>query len=343
MTATAGGPRAGAERAERAGGGRCPPSLTGGESPQGAKVDWATITWQPDPDEHVPATVHSLLLGVIGNVQGVSASGMFGYEKGVRFFVDLAGTPHHVARLDFGGNHHKGRARLDLFGSACSVVRDWPAVRAWIGQQFMAKLTRVDLAVDCLLGEHTVESAVAWYQAGDFKSGGRNPRHSLVGDWLNPVHGRTIEVGRREHGKMCRVYEKGRQLGDALSQWTRFEVEIRNHERDLPLAMLTDPDRFFVGAYRCLQRVLDVAGERIACRKREGEIALQRLTLHARSSYGQLIQVLRLKLTAAEVLDALQRPGIPGRLSKSSLAEFTTADSPAAFLKDHHETARDRL
>jgi phage replication initiation protein len=323
-----------------------PPSLTGGkETPKGAKVDWCTVTWFPDPDEHIPATVHSLLLGVIGNVQGVSCAGMFGYQSGVRFFVDIAGTPHHIARVDFGGNHHKGRARLDLFGSACGVVKDWSAVRSWIGRQFEAKLTRVDLAVDCLLGEFTVEHARDWYLAGDFRSdcAGKQPRHSLIGDWLDPQYGRTLEVGRRENGKMCRVYEKGRQLGDSLSQWTRFEVEIRNHERDLPLDVLTSPDRYFVGAYRCLQRVLDVAGERIACRKREGEIALDRLTLHARSSYGQLIQVLRLKLTAAEVLDALQRPGVPGRLSKSSLAEFTTADSPAAFLKAHHETQRHRL
>jgi phage replication initiation protein len=302
-----------------------------------------TVTWLPDPDEHIPATVHSLLVSVIGNVQGHSAPGMFGYEQGVRFFVDLAGTPHHIGRVDFGGNHHKGRARLDLFGSACGVVRDWLAIRQWIGQQFSASLTRVDLAVDCLLGEYTVDHAVRWYKKGLFKSGGRNPRHSLVGDWLNPVNGRTIEVGRREHGKMCRVYEKGRQLGDAASMWTRFEVEVRNHERDLPLDILTSPDKYFVGAYICLQRVLAGAGERIACRKREGEIALDRLTLHARSSYGQLIQVLRLKLTAAEVLDALQRPGIPGRLSKSSLAEFTTAESPAAFLKANHEAQRHRL
>lgn len=344
MTAAA-AERARDERASSAGR-HCPPSLTGGETRGGAKVDWCTITWQPDPDEHVPATAHSLLLSVIGNVQGITAPGMFGYEHGVRFFVDLNGTAHHVGRLDFGGNHHGNRARLDLYGSACSVVTDWHAVRQWVSQQFDVKLTRVDLAVDCQLGEYSVDDAVDWYRSGEFRSraGGPQPRHSTPGDWFDPKHGRTLEIGRRENGKMCRVYEKGRQLGDTASPWTRFEVEIRNHERELPLDILTDCDKYFVGAYRCLERVLEVAAERIACRRKEDEIVLQKLTACSRSSYGQLITVLRLRLTPAELLDALSRPGIPRRLSKSSLAEFTTAESAPAYLKEtDHEAQRRRL
>lgn len=338
-------------------GGDAPPLLTGGEThlpgsavalrgpvSGDAKVDWCTVTWLPEPDECIGPTILSLLWSVIGSgVRSLPCGGMYGYEFGVRYFVDLAGTPHHIGRVDWGGMH-KGRARLDLYGSACGVVRDWFAVRLWVSQQFDVKLTRVDLAVDCLMGEYSVEDAVEWYQAGDFSAsvGGRPPRHSLVGDWLNPVYGRTLEVGRRQNGKMCRIYEKGRQLGDSLSPWVRFEVEIRNNERDLPLDVLTECGRYFVGAYRCLERVLDAAATRIACRTKEQQISLRRLAWHAKSSYGHLIDVLRLRLSAAEVLDALARPGIPGRLSKSSLAEFINADSPAAIfgMEDHHEAER---
>lgn len=346
--------------------GDSPPSLTGGvESSARAKVDWMTVTWLPDTcdasytdqetgeivfvrdEHHVAASTLAFLQGLFGGVEGVSCPGMFGYASGVRFFLSVHGTPCHIGRLDFGGSHHKGRARLDLYGSGCGVVPDFERVVKWIGQQFDAHLTRVDLAVDCLMGEYGVEDAVAWYKAGDFKAAtsGRQPRHSLVGDWLDPVHGRTLEVGRRENGKMCRVYEKGRQLGDPSSLWTRFEVEIRNEDRELPLSMLTEPDRYFVGAYRCLQRVLAVAGDRIQLNRREAEVAIAKLTLHAREAYGQLIDVLRLKLSASEVLDALSRPGIPGRLQKSSLAEYYTAENPAAFLKAkvEHEAQRDRL
>lgn len=335
-----------------------PPALTGGESLRAggsllpaafvgsAKVDWLTVTWYPDPDEHVPALVHDFLQLVLGSVHGVESEGggMFGYARGVRFFVDLQGVEHHVARLDFGGNHHKGRARLDLSGSACSLVKDWRSVQAWVSGLFQYTLTRVDLAVDCLEGEFTVEHARDWYLAGEFNAGGRMPRHSLVGDWLVPKHGRTLEVGRRENGKMLRAYEKGRQLGDSASSWTRFEVELRNKDRDLPLDVLTRCDEYFVGAYRCLSRLLDAAAQRIATHQKEGEISIQQLVRFARSAYGQLFHVLRARLDVREVLDEISRPGVPRRLERASLAGFNVAVAPAAFVRGRsHEGERHRV
>ena len=324
----------------------CPPALTGGESPEeGAKVDWLTCTWLPEPDEHLPATVHSLLNDWLRmGVHGVDCPGMFGYEHGVRYFVKLDdGNEHHIARVDYGGTLHKCRARLDLSGSACSRVSSWPDVQEWISGLFDASITRVDLAVDCLNGEYTVEDAAEWYKAGDFNAGGRMPRHSLVGDWLfqNPHHGRTLEVGRRENGKMLRAYEKGRQLGDSGSSWTRFEVEIRNIDRVIPFDVLTRCDEYFTGAYKCLQRILDAAAERIATHQAEGQISLDRLTESARTSYGCLIHVLRASLTAGEVLDSLSRPGVPKRLEKASLGGFSIKSPPASGVT--HENASSRF
>lgn len=320
----------------------CPPALTGGESTAGAKVDWLTVTWLPEPDEHVPAAIHDLLKGWLAcGVQGVECPGMFGYRTGVRFFVQLDdGKEHHVARVDFGGSVHAGRARLDLSGSAAARVRSWPDVQGWVRAQFDSRITRVDLAVDCLDGEYTVEDAVAWYKAGLFNAGGRMPRHSCPGDWLSeePKHGRTLEVGRRENGKMLRAYEKGRQLGDTDSKWTRFEVEIRNIDRDIPLDILTRCDEYFVGAYKCLQTILDAAAERIATHQAEGSISLEKLTESARISYGTLIHVLRLSLTADEVMQSLSRPGVPKRLEKASLGGFHTKAPPAKG-NDHEDAS----
>jgi len=315
-----------------------PPALTGGESPReqaaiegGAKVDWMTATWKPEPDEHVPAMIQDQLIQWMGcGVQGVDCPGMFGYQHGVRYFVKLDdGKEHHVARVDWGGNHHRERARLDVSGSAAARISSWHPVQAWLGTLFDCHLTRVDLAVDCLQGEFTVEQAAEWYKAGLFNSGGRMPRHSCPGDWLSdqPTHGRTLEVGRRENGKMLRAYEKGRQLGDSESPWTRFEVELRNIDRDIPLDVLTDRDKYFTGAYKCLSRILEAAAERIRTHQKEGEMSLEKLTIYARSSYGQLLHVLRLKLSAAEVLDELSRPGVPKRLEKASLAGFNLTGS----------------
>ena len=305
----------------------CPPALTGGESTnQGAKVDWLSLTWLPEPDEHVPMTVHALLNSLIyGGVMGEETNGMLGYANGARFYVAIDGTAVSVARVDFGGTNKGGRARLDISGTGCSRLLRWDRFTNWIAEWNEVTLTRVDLAADMLNGEYGVENAIEWYQNGEFNAGGRNPRHSLVGDWLAPKHGRTFEVGRRENGKMLRAYEKGRQLGDSQSLWTRFEVELRNNDRDLPIDILTRCDAYFTGAYKCLERLIDAAAERIKCHQKEGEISLEHLVTYAKSAYGQLFHVLRANLSASEVIEQVSRIGVPKRLEKSYLGGFNGA------------------
>jgi phage replication initiation protein len=207
------------------------------------------------------------------------------------------------------------------------MVRHWWVVRTWLEDQVVPKITRVDLAVDFLQGEYTVEHARDWLASGLFNCGGRNPRHSTPGDWLSPqpVHGRTLEIGRRENGKMLRVYEKGRQLGDPDSPWTRFEVEIRNNDRDIPLDVLSRPAEYFAGAYRALAPLVDAGSERVATHQKEGELSSRVMAAHARSQYGQFVHVLRASLTAGEVLDVLSRPGVPRRLERSSLVGLSVA------------------
>ncbi len=220
---------------------------------------------------------------------------------------------------------------MDISGTGCSRILDWRRLQEVIDGSSEAKLTRVDIAVDAMDGEFTVEDAVDWYQSGDFNAGGRTPRHALQGDWLSPAYGRTIEVGRRENGKMLRCYEKGRQLGDPFSSWTRFEVEIRNNDRDIPTDILTAPDTYFTGAYKCLERVLDAAATRIKTHQKEGEISLELMTGYAMNSYGALVHVLRSTLTSDQVIDALSRPGIPKRLERSGLHGFLNAHQPGNY------------
>lgn len=323
--------RAAGRKRSSAGGARkrsaCPPALTGGESFQGqkSKLDWFTLTWLPSPDEDIGLTVHSLLNEVLsGGVMGEECPGMMGYEFGVRFYTAYMGDLISVARVDFGGGRKSGRARIDISGMGCSRILNWLKVKDWVSEQEEPRLTRVDLAVDCLDGEFTVDDCKAWYEAGDFSTHGRYPRHSCPGDWLSSpsVYGRTLEVGRRENGKMLRAYEKGKQLGDPSSPWVRFEVELRNNDRDLPFEILTEPDRFFTGAYGCLERVLPGASERIKTHQKEGEIALENAIEYAKTSYGQLVFCMRQFMTQDEIYDAIHRPGVPKRLEKAALGGF---------------------
>lgn len=69
-------------------------------------------------------------------------------------------------------------------------------------------------AVDDVEGVHTVDMSVELYLSGAFGSGGRRPSCHQNGNWIDPDGtGRTFYVGKRENGKLLRVYEKGMQLG----------------------------------------------------------------------------------------------------------------------------------
>ena len=319
-------PRTGALAPQR---GACPPSLTGGEErlQRDAHVDWLTVTFEVDPGEIVDRNIAHWLLPLLGGAGGESVNGFHQYTNGLRFWHVQDGTSINLGRLDWGGEVRKGRARLELTGHGCAKVVDWDLLRAQVELLEEFKITRVDLAVDVLDGEFSVDDAVRWYEDEQFKSAGsgKKPRHSTVGDWLDPLHprGRTLEIGRRANGKMCRVYEKGRQLGDSMSDWVRFEVELRNNDRDIPVDVLTCSGKYFAGAYQCLERLLDVAAERIKTHQKEGEIALEVMTEYASTGYGQVLSVLRLTgLSFEEVFDQISRPGIPKRLERASLAGF---------------------
>ncbi len=306
--------------------GRFPPRLTGGESPRTADdvaIDWFSVTFFPEsPDLDVGAESWELLKRIIGPVSGVEAPPTKGYATGCKFYVRRFGELVNIGRCDWGGALHLGRARLELFGSGSSIVKHWWGLVDWLNLQTDVSITRIDLALDFLGGEVGISDAVSWLQSGLFNNGGRNPRHSTPGDWLNdqPVHGRTLEIGRRENGKMLRVYEKGRQLGDPTSEWTRFEVEIRNNDREIPLDVLTNPGRYFSGAYKALAQLVTCPSERIATHQKEGQISVDRMASVVRTQYGPFLHVLRASLTSDQVIDALSRPGVPRRLERPAVA-----------------------
>lgn len=311
----------------------------------GAIIDWLTVTFKPVFEENIGLVLlnwlRTLSLDRFGQPVRLVAEdcpGVYGYAMGVRLYayVVLADGVKsvNVGRIDWGGTKHQGRARLDLSGAGCALIKDWEEVQEQIESWQDVTITRVDLAVDCLNGEYSIEDARDWYQAGEFNAGGRMPRHSTPGDWLaeGSPHGRTLEVGRRENGKMLRVYEKGKQLGDKQSPWTRFEIEIRNKDREIPLDILTNRDTYFTGAYKCLEQILDAGATRIATQQKEGQISAEKLTYHAKTAYGGLVNVLRLHLTADEICKVLSRPTIPARLDKASLAGLS---DPESVLRDN--------
>jgi phage replication initiation protein len=254
--------------------------------------------------------VRRLFDGTINNF--TEGNGLNGYHYSAK--SDVAAV--HVA---WGGNNDT--VFLKIPGDACARVDCWDSVKDFIEQR-CGHLTRIDLAFDDFEGKHDVDFAVELYRCGQFsarlggaRSGVSGISCSQAGNWIDPDGtGRTFYVGKARNGKMLRVYEKGRQLGDPTSRWVRWEVQLTNRDRSIPLEALLEPAGFARGAYPALGFI---SGDesRIATRRARERICLAKLTYHARESYGPLLDVLRRSgVSAVQVIERIRREGVPKRL-----------------------------
>ena len=288
-----------------------------------AIVDWCTATFEFD-SERFRGLLNALSFAVGLPLQAVESAALRGFTDGRRIHAFVRGEFVHLATVCWGGESQRGRAMLDIPGASCGLI-DWPAMRDLIESLPESRLTRVDVAVDLHDGQWTVDDAMQWVRAGDFNCSGRNPSTRIDGDWL-PVldggksrEGRTLYVGKARNGKGLRVYEKGRQLGDAESEWNRFEVQFGNRDRVLPFDMLTEPTRFFVGAYPALERVLSAAGERIATISNTAAITIGRILTWVKASAGKCLHVLASEVDPSELVEAVRVSAVPRRVQSSAV------------------------
>ncbi|PKO69010.1 MAG: hypothetical protein CVU22_06330 [Betaproteobacteria bacterium HGW-Betaproteobacteria-16] len=285
-----------------------------------AKVDWLNATF-----DH-PSMSIAGLIGFLGSVMGGKPitgeldGGLFGFTERHRLRVYVGGVMVEVGALAMGGEAQRGRWMLQLTGKGCSMVEDWPSLRELL-EGFNAKLTRVDLAVDFLNGEHTVDDAVQMVDEDQFTSCGRRPSTSVAGDWLDQVHGRTLYVGKAANGKMLRVYEKGKQLGDLGSDWVRFEVQFGNRDRVIPYDALTDCDKFFAGAYPALEKLLQAAAESIPTTQTETATNLGHLLYHLKRCYGKALHQAQeiASVNDTDLVEEMRVIGIPKRVKPSGV------------------------
>lgn len=294
--------------------------------PSGAIVDWCTCTFAFDPDTF-PAFLKHLSFVTGYQVQAVEPRALKGFREGFVVHAFTRGEFIPLAVFCWGGESQRGRAMLDIAGSSCGMI-DWRAMRDFLEGLPESKLTRVDVAVDLVEGQYTVDDALGWVNAGEFNCNGRNPKTRCDGDWVPALtghgtntDGRTLYVGKARNGKGLRVYEKGRQLGDAGSEWNRFEVQFGNRDRVLPFDVLTEPSRFFVGAYPALERILAVAGERIETISNSAAITIGRILTWARNSAGKWLHVLRdADIEASDLVEAIRVSAVPRRIQSSAVA-----------------------
>jgi phage replication initiation protein len=216
----------------------------------------------------------------------------------------------------WGGASQNGRVMLSLSGAGTALIEEWHVVSEWI-ETTGGKITRVDLAVDFMDGYYSIDDAIADYREGNFKAaaGGSSPKAKLIHD-MGSNEGKTFYIGKRENGKMLRIYEKGKQLGDMLSKWVRAEGELHNKDRIIPVDILLNPQAYWSGLNPAFAALLPFASKQVKTAKKVIEATLSSLSHYASVGYGKLLNSL-MQLTdgdAQSVVSFLIQDGTPRRL-----------------------------
>jgi len=218
--------------------------------------------------------------------------GMFGY----RASVDLGG----YGLVAYGGEAQRGTVLVSINGEGCRRIADYGRVRAW-GESHESESLDVPRAIQ------------AWRE-GLFKVGGRPPKARWIDDF-GGGGGCTFYVGSRAGGKLCRVYDKGKQLGEPESKWTRAEIELRAKDRVIPWDAVTDPAPYLAGSFPYFS-FLSFVAERIRTIKRATEISIEAVARWVKLAAGKSLNVL-LEHHGGDFVGlvlAVKRDGIPKRL-----------------------------
>ncbi|OEY92316.1 replication protein [Acinetobacter qingfengensis] len=223
--------------------------------------------------------------------------------------------------------HNSKKITVQINGTGCALaVRGWEkTLYQYILNDFQrAELRRIDLAHDDLQGDYlSVDLADEWDSNGGFYCGGKMPNIEHKGSWKRiNGRGRTLNIGHRESGKYCRIYEKGKKEGDALSLWTRAEVEFKATDRYIPLDILLCPSPYFVGAYPCFQWLAKtlkgqfINAEKTEIIKKQGEINLEKSIEITKHQFGKYIRFYRKIFSDEQIVEMLssEKDEVPSRL-----------------------------
>jgi phage replication initiation protein len=280
-----------------------PRTVIRGESPLPVSLDYLSFSV---PGGNVDAIVRECVAFLGAQYVEDRERGLYGYRSS----LDIGG----YCKVAYGGKAQRGSVLVSIPGEGCRRIADFRRVRSW-AESLGARITRVDIAADDQKSAAVdVCSAIQAWRDGEFTNAGRPPKARIVDDFESG-EGRTLYVGARTSGKMCRVYEKGKQLGDRLSKWVRAEVELLGKDRVIPWEAVTDPVTYLAGTYPFFG-FLSLVAERIRTIKRATEISIEAVTSWVRLAAGKSLNVLLEHFDGdyAGLVCALRRDGVPKRL-----------------------------
>ncbi|MDP2867807.1 replication initiation factor domain-containing protein [Methyloversatilis sp.] len=263
-----------------------------------AFIDWLTVTF-PDVAIHpkngwkclVPVVDEDFAVALAKRLEEIVGFGIFEKRKSRHKFYEHSWSLGADGRLGFiGVGGQNGTILFELTGEGCMHAKPgWEADMYDFlasGDLKLPKITRVDLTHDDHAGDYNVDRAFDDWFADRFKlpKAPQSPAMAQFGNWAKPDgRGRTVAIGRRLSGKYLRVYEKGRQLGDPKSPWTRIELELKAEDRVIPFDVLTRPGAYLAAAYPALE-FLNTEQARIATVRhtvKQGWLSMLKYIRHA--------------------------------------------------------------
>ena len=301
-----------------------------------AFIDWITVSFHvatinpkfvrtgQDDDEYMEmcrSAVMDLtpfLMSIFGKKYHITKQ----FQKGRNFYQYSFDIGEGLGFVCIGGQ--RNTVSITVSGNGLSMAQN-----GWEFQLFKflenaqrGKITRIDLAHDDIKGEYlNVYELDKLESAGGFHCGGARSSVRHDGNWKykDPNNqGLTLYVGNRTSGKMMRAYEKGKQLGEVNSKWTRVEVEYKSADRNIPFDVLLNPSAYFMGAYPCFETLFQIeTSEKIKTKKKTVEVTLEHSFEVIKKQFGKYFAYFKKVLPLEEVIERVRHDDeniIPSRL-----------------------------
>jgi len=288
-----------------------PRNVIRGEStshnPKAGFIDWLNFTFRMPQDVGEFIKLQNKLGAAFGfTCSQYLKQGFLGYEE----CWELG---DNFGRLATGGRSQKGTTMISVNGEGCIATKDWQAVYQLL-VTLDAKITRIDLAHDDFEGVFDIKAGLQMYATDQFTTNGRPPALQSINDH-GSGKGCTLNIGNRKNGKLLRIYEKGKQLGDPASPWVRWELELHSTNRKIPLDAIIRPGEYLAGAYPCLAWISEEQ-DRIKTTRKKMQLSFEQLQKHCSRSYGKLLWVMsqELGIPSEEIVSSLMVKGAPSRL-----------------------------
>lgn len=206
-------------------------------------------------------------------------------------------------------------------GTDCELIQDWNKVKNFVASLPDARITRLDVAID-IKDNLTLRQIDQAYADGQFSQQGHPPGIQHIGQFVSDDgQARTINIGKRQHGKCLRIYEIGRKLQLDCQNSIRLEVEFNGGKRIIPLDALLDPNSYFCGAYPFLKQFHNGKINTTDLRTKVRSSTYLKKIEHLKHSYGQFINVmLEIEESNEVIIRLISRPGFPQNFSIDQIA-----------------------